>query len=511
MEIPQRINELIAERACELGIPVFQDVGGEERAVSSQHLRRCAYLSPNLTELGRLTGLPVDSDEDVIKAARVLQQRGARNVLVTLGDRGSLLVAEDGSVTRQACCPAEQVVDETGAGDNFRGAFVVSHFVQKRPVKESLEYASAAGAVAVSRVGAIPACAREAEVEARLKLLRLRGGFIRFNSEEDACPYEFASRLNSMKDRSDLWDGDQSVTGWIARQGRVRGLSLVDFNYPQHITSREVTENLRNEILNALQSSNLRCGAVCLRFPKEMRLGAFTNPDPVIRKEAIQLTKEACEWSMALGANEVIVWSAYDGYDYPLQVDYDRMWADTVEAFQEVCDAYPDVKISLEYKPTDENTRFFAVPSTASAVLLMNEVNRTNFGLTLDFGHCLMAGENPAQAIATIPEGKLFGIQLGDGYGRLGAEDGLAFGSVHPRAALEFILWLIKRKYNGHIYFDTFPRNEDPVREAEYNIRVFRRLYAEAKRLLESGQYEQRAKEHDAMGSLEDLESRNLR
>jgi hypothetical protein len=69
-------------------------------------------------------------------------------------------------------------------------------------------------------------------------------------------------------------------------------------------------------------------------------------------------------------------------------------------------------------------------------------------------------------APAPMATNKLFGVQLGDGYGRLGAEDGLAFGSVHPTAALEFVLWLIKTDYRGHIYFDTFPRNEDPVREA---------------------------------------------
>ena len=51
-----------------------------------------------------------------------------------------------------------------------------------------------------------------------------------------------------------------------------------------------------------------------------------------------------------------------------------------------------------------------------------------------------------------------------DGYTRLGAEDGLPFGSVHPVMALEVAYWLQELEYQGHIYFDTFPRNEDPVR-----------------------------------------------
>ena len=44
----------------------------------------------------------------------------------------------------------------------------------------------------------------------------------------------FASRLNSMGERLDLWSGDNNVIGWLARQGKIKGLKLVDFNCPQH-------------------------------------------------------------------------------------------------------------------------------------------------------------------------------------------------------------------------------------------------------------------------------------
>ena len=160
----------------------------------------------------------------------------------------------------------------------------------------------------------------------------------------------------------------------------------------------------------------------------------------------------------------------------------------------------------------------------------MRDIDRVNFGLTLDFGHCLMAGENPAQAVALVGKesrrmhrrpsttgrdredgfttdeistnNKLFGVQLGDGYGRLGADDGLAFGSIHPSAALEFVLWLIKTDFKGHIYFDTFPRNEDPVRECEYNIRQFKSMYYRAQTMLKEG-LEGYWNTHDAMGILE--------
>ena len=117
-----------------------------------------------------------------------------------------------------------------------------------------------------------------------------------------------------------------------------------------------------------------------------------------------------------------------------------------------------------------------------------------------------MAGENPAQSVAMVGSaGKLFGVQLNDGHAKLAAEDGLMFGSVHPSMALEFIRWLKKVNFDGHFYYDTFPRNEDPVREAEYNIRRTKALWAHADKLDKAG-LDGLCDKHDAMGALELLE-----
>ena len=182
-----------------------------------------------------------------------------------------------------------------------------------------------------------------------------------------------------------------------------------------------------------------------------------------------------------------MVWTAYDGYDYSLQSDYTLMWNHCVEAFQIICDAFTDLKVSLEPKPT-EPRRFFIHNTTGTALLMLRDIARENMGLTLDFGHCLMASENPAQSVAlTGQEGKLFGVQLNDGFVKPGCEDGLALGTVHPSMTLEFIYWLQRFDYQGHIYFDTFPKNEDPVREAEFNIRRFRKWWTLANALDEQG------------------------
>jgi xylose isomerase len=135
---------------------------------------------------------------------------------------------------------------------------------------------------------------------------------------------------------------------------------------------------------------------------------------------------------MDLGARELVVWSAFDGYDYSLQADYEVMWNHCKEAFRTVCDSFPDLKVSLEPKPT-EPRRFFIHNTTGTAMLMVRDIDRENMGLTLDFGHCLMATENPGQSAALAgQEGRLFGVQLNDGFVKPGSEDGLALGTVHP-------------------------------------------------------------------------------
>jgi len=278
-----------------------------------------------------------------------------------------------------------------------------------------------------------------------------------------------------MKDRRDMTTHSNDVVGWIRRMGECVGVDLVDFNSPQHVGKDTNLDVVKKELIDA----GLKAGAICLRYPKSMIRGALTNPDPALRRQAVDLTKDACRIATSLGCDEVVVWSAYDGYDYSVGAEYGTLWDWMVEGFREVCDEFENVKVSLEYKPTDENTRFFIVPSTGAALKLCSDVDRPNFGLTLDFGHCLMSGESPAQSATMVArEGKLFGVQLNDGYSRLAAEDGMMFGTVHPIMALEFVMVLREYNYSGHIYFDTFPHNEDPVLEASRNVRVFKRMWS---------------------------------
>jgi ribokinase len=508
-EVPEYVNRLVARCAAQRGnILVVQDVGGEDRGMNEEHLRHCDYLMPNESELRRLVrsfGGP-ENDSDIETMAKFLQARGARNILVTQGSKGSTLVADDGTVIHQPAITIEEVLDETGAGDCYRAAFCTA-LCEGKSLQQCMEWATAAGACSVERLGAVPSTPTRGQVEDRVhtnwverSVLDIpRGDGLGFRGGAKSFPFLIGSRLNSMKDRPELWDGAlDDPREYVRRQSTIKGLTCVDFNFPQHFHTWS-----NEEAAKSLEMAGLRAGAVCLRYPSKFARGAMNNPDYELRQEAIELTKHAAQMARDLGAKEVVIWSAYDGYDYPFQVDYDEKWDELVGACRECCDAYPDIRFSVEYKPTDENTRFFTIPSTGAALLMVNEVDRQNFGLTLDVGHMLMSGENPGQSIAMVGRaGKLFGVQLNDGFTRLAAEDGLMFGSVHPSMALEIMYQLRRTKFDGHFYFDTFPQRSDPVREAEYNIRRVKAFWYAASSM-DTDRLKRVMDEHDAIGALE--------
>ncbi|OWY91948.1 Ribokinase [Phytophthora megakarya] len=168
-EIPVRVNTLVVKAAAETKVPVMWDTGGDDYPIPVDVLPLLTFVCPNETELARLTKREVNNSDDAIKAARFLQEQGAKDVLVTLGSDGSVFVPIDGSeVLRQSAFKVESVVDTTGAGDCYRGAFAVA-FAEDRAIQDCMLRASAASALCVQRAGALPSLPSAEEVATYLK------------------------------------------------------------------------------------------------------------------------------------------------------------------------------------------------------------------------------------------------------------------------------------------------------------------------------------------------------
>ena len=125
-------------------------------------LRDATFLMPNETELAILTGMPVESEDEIAAAAKSRIAMGVETVVVTLGARGSLMATREGL---KRIAPVKVApVDSTGAGDAFIGSFA-RYFAAGLGLEAALERATLYAAQSVTRRGAQKSFATEAEFE----------------------------------------------------------------------------------------------------------------------------------------------------------------------------------------------------------------------------------------------------------------------------------------------------------------------------------------------------------
>ena len=87
-------------------------------------------IKPNHHELGELFGVKITSREEVVPYAQKLQEQGARNVLVSMGGLGAVLVDEQGKVHLSEA-PEGKVINSVGAGDSMVAGFIAGWLEQK--------------------------------------------------------------------------------------------------------------------------------------------------------------------------------------------------------------------------------------------------------------------------------------------------------------------------------------------------------------------------------------------
>ena len=295
---------------------------------------------------------------------------------------------------------------------------------------------------------------------------------------------KFAARLNSFKSGAGAyWPGkNQGVTALdlATRAATVPGLNAVDLNFPDHLEGVTAREFARR-----LAELGLTLNGFAMRYYSEpaFKLGAFTNPDPTIRRKAIDLTKRGIDAMREAGGDLMTLWMGQDGFDYAFQIDYARAWEMEVSAIDEVCAHDRAANISIEYKP-NEPRAFALIPDIGTTLLLIKEIAAANLGITLDFAHLLYADEMPAfAAMLAARHSKLLGIHLNDGYGK--RDDGLMAGSVHVFETIELLHVIARLGYSSAIYFDTFPDASglDPVAECAANIEAVNAMQTVVKRL----------------------------
>ena len=114
-------------------------------------IKNVDLLTPNETELEIISGVSIETEEDIQKAAQIMIEKGVKELIVTLGSKGSLYINKEKSMFKKAY--KVEAVDTTAAGDSYTGALAVA-LSQDKNIEDAMDFASKVGALSVLKEGA---------------------------------------------------------------------------------------------------------------------------------------------------------------------------------------------------------------------------------------------------------------------------------------------------------------------------------------------------------------------
>ena len=161
-EIPSETVEFSLLKAKELGkITIFNPAPA--RKLSGEVFKNTDYLILNETEMEEIFEIKFNDEEYTEKISGKKKEYGIKNIILTLGDKGSILFSEDNNIKKYDVYKVK-AVDTTAAGDSFIGAFTMKICEIGNP-DEAIKYATAVSAIVVTRQGAQDSIPAREEIE----------------------------------------------------------------------------------------------------------------------------------------------------------------------------------------------------------------------------------------------------------------------------------------------------------------------------------------------------------
>jgi ribokinase len=152
LEVPLDVVLHAMRRAHAAGVPVLLNPAPAV-ALPDEFWPQIDILVPNESEAALLTGIAVTDAASAYEAADLLRKRGVRCVLITLGEKGVVLVDDEGR--RHLPARVVKAVDTTAAGDTFIGGLTAG-LVEGLSLDEAAALGQRASALCVTRAGAQP-------------------------------------------------------------------------------------------------------------------------------------------------------------------------------------------------------------------------------------------------------------------------------------------------------------------------------------------------------------------
>jgi len=279
-----------------------------------------------------------------------------------------------------------------------------------------------------------------------------------------------AGFLGKTKDRFHEYNTPLDLEGKFRSLSEIEGYDGLEIVYPYEVSDAAHVKELMEKYGVSLAAVNVN-----VKGEPEFRNGGISSPDPQVRKKAVRFIKEAKDFAREVGADKVTCCPLGDGYEFSFQVDYAEYWDNLIQSFREAGRHNPDIPLYIEYKPSETRAKCF-VNDTAKTILLLNEVDAPNMGITLDFGHSIYGNENPSEAALLVHRSpyKLY-VHINDNDARWDWD--FFTGSKHMLEYIEFLYYLRKIGYSDYLTSDTSPTRW-PIKDMfEINSRVTRKIW----------------------------------
>lgn len=120
--VPDNIYEEICKKVKDKNIKVVVDSTGELLVNTLKY--RPYLIKPNQQELEEIFGIKITSQDEALKYAKQLQIKGAKNVIVSMGSEGAVLLDENGYSYKMKALNTKNAVNTVGAGDSMVAGFL---------------------------------------------------------------------------------------------------------------------------------------------------------------------------------------------------------------------------------------------------------------------------------------------------------------------------------------------------------------------------------------------------
>lgn len=163
LETPYEVTSYALQKAKETGsITIFNPAPAS--SINESDFKYMDYFTPNETEASFYLKKNVESKIEIEEAAKNFLNKGVKNIIITLGSKGVYFANSSESYFLDAFNLKDKVIDTTGAGDAFNGAFAYALSINRKD-KDALEFANKVAGISTTRAGAANAMPKLKEVE----------------------------------------------------------------------------------------------------------------------------------------------------------------------------------------------------------------------------------------------------------------------------------------------------------------------------------------------------------